>query len=296
MRRRGMSTGAIDAALQAENLARCTTPLNSDEVEAIARSVGRYTPDPDDDPSVQATTLELALALVADIMPQLKADPAAIANPRILEALCLIEDTDKGQWIAVEHRIRTSKTVLMTALRGLMRDYRSRLAAAIEPAPAEAVEGEPISLKYPDDWRVRDSGIWHVTTDEGQTVEKRIMPVPLWLTKRLRSIDDGTEKVELKWIRDGGMQRLVCERSSAFTSRKLTELADQGLPVNSESSSKIVRYLSELEAENLDTIPVERCTSPRRLGRRRPLLPRPRRRRLLRPPRPLDGGRVPPER
>jgi hypothetical protein len=45
MRRRGMSVGAIEAALLAENLLRCSPPLGEDEVLQIARSVGRYAPD-----------------------------------------------------------------------------------------------------------------------------------------------------------------------------------------------------------------------------------------------------------
>jgi putative DNA primase/helicase len=46
MRKRGMSHEAITAALQAENINRCDPPLGKDEVEAIARSVGRYAPAP----------------------------------------------------------------------------------------------------------------------------------------------------------------------------------------------------------------------------------------------------------
>jgi putative DNA primase/helicase len=44
MRRRGMSQEAIAAALQAENEERCRPPLEAEEVERIARSVGRYAP------------------------------------------------------------------------------------------------------------------------------------------------------------------------------------------------------------------------------------------------------------
>jgi len=46
MRRRGVSVAAIEAALIAENAERCDPPLPEAEVEAIARSVGRYAPEP----------------------------------------------------------------------------------------------------------------------------------------------------------------------------------------------------------------------------------------------------------
>ena len=44
MRRRGMSQTAIEAALLAENEARCHPPLDDDEVRGIARKMGRYEP------------------------------------------------------------------------------------------------------------------------------------------------------------------------------------------------------------------------------------------------------------
>lgn len=42
MRRRGMTSEAIEAALQQENMARCETPLDAAEVSAIAQSIARY--------------------------------------------------------------------------------------------------------------------------------------------------------------------------------------------------------------------------------------------------------------
>jgi len=47
MRRRGMTQEAIEAALLAENTAKCKPPLLDDEVMAIAASIGRYAPAPD---------------------------------------------------------------------------------------------------------------------------------------------------------------------------------------------------------------------------------------------------------
>ena len=44
MRARGLSAESIEAALLVENAAKCTPPLDDDEVRAIARSIGRYEP------------------------------------------------------------------------------------------------------------------------------------------------------------------------------------------------------------------------------------------------------------
>lgn len=45
-RRIGMSPSAIDAALRVDNQTMCSTPLPEREIASIARSVGRYAPDP----------------------------------------------------------------------------------------------------------------------------------------------------------------------------------------------------------------------------------------------------------
>jgi hypothetical protein len=51
MRRRGMSAEAIAAALHIENQARCEPPLGDEEIAGIAKSVGRYAPAPQRDPT-----------------------------------------------------------------------------------------------------------------------------------------------------------------------------------------------------------------------------------------------------
>lgn len=45
LRRKGLSQGAIFAALKVENLGRCVPPLDETEVETIAKSITRYTPE-----------------------------------------------------------------------------------------------------------------------------------------------------------------------------------------------------------------------------------------------------------
>jgi len=61
MRRRGMGQAAIDAALQAENAAKCQPPLPDAEVRAIAASVSRYAPaQPEEWPEPQSLDRDAA--------------------------------------------------------------------------------------------------------------------------------------------------------------------------------------------------------------------------------------------
>ena len=92
MRRRGMGTEAIAAALLRENASRCAPPLPDEEVNRIARSVSRY--QPEDTSITIAPRKEIAQDwpaeieveayhgiagdLVRTIEPQSEADPVAV--------------------------------------------------------------------------------------------------------------------------------------------------------------------------------------------------------------------------
>ena len=95
MRRRGISPEAIEAALLLENAARCNPPLPSEEVRAIAWSVGRYLPTPVARIAVQTQSTDalhrqwpasleeaawygLAGEFVRIVEPHTEADPAAL--------------------------------------------------------------------------------------------------------------------------------------------------------------------------------------------------------------------------
>jgi hypothetical protein len=78
MRRRGMSPAAISAALMADNIARCQPPLDSDEVEKIARNISGYpteseNPWPDPTPIACTTVEPFSLDLIpSSLRPQVE--------------------------------------------------------------------------------------------------------------------------------------------------------------------------------------------------------------------------------
>jgi len=100
MRRRGMTQEAIEAALLAENTARCDPPLSANEVRKVARSVSRYPSDPNIQPTAGQSSAHAVLLrksedgwprplngaayhgvfgeLVNAVAPHTEADPAAL--------------------------------------------------------------------------------------------------------------------------------------------------------------------------------------------------------------------------
>lgn len=84
---------------------------------------------------------------------------------------------------------------------------------------------------------------------------------PIIITKRLENFDDGTEKIELSFFRDGHWKRLVAPRSSVFNRTSIIKYADSGLPVSSKNAADMVAYLSDYENANLNVIPLVKSIS-----------------------------------
>jgi putative DNA primase/helicase len=113
------------------------------------------------------------------------------------------------------------------------------------------------NLRRPYKWSLNENGIWQ-DTKNGPVCA---CGVPVILTKRLHSMDTGEEKIELGFYRDGKWQYVTAARSIIFNRSGIIQLADKSLPVSSESAKDLVRYLAELERENMNTIPIAKSTN-----------------------------------
>ena len=123
----------------------------------------------------------------------------------------------------------------------------------------EAISGAPVNLRQPEGWLYSDKGISHI--DEKSFEPHLVCRTPIILTQRLKSLDTGDEKIEIAFKRDGEWHRDIFPRSTIFTSRAITVLADLGCTVTSENAKGVVRFLSALEAENIDIIRKSDSTS-----------------------------------
>lgn len=115
------------------------------------------------------------------------------------------------------------------------------------------VEGAPIRLRQPEGWIFSEKGISII--DEKTAMPHVVCRTPLLITRRLRSLETGDEKIEVAFKRDGQWHSVIQPRSVIFQSRSITTLADQGCTVTSENAKYVVRFLEKLEAENIDIIP-----------------------------------------
>lgn len=140
-------------------------------------------------------------------------------------------------------------------------DAADKLRKAIEHAEQididkavipETVKDAPVNLRQPEGWTYSDEGITMI--DEKQYAPIMVCRTPIIITQRLRSMETGEEKIEVAFKRDGHWNRAVYPRSTIFTAKGITLLADLGCTVTSENAKQVVRFLSALEAENIDVI------------------------------------------
>lgn len=123
----------------------------------------------------------------------------------------------------------------------------------------EAISGAPANLRQPEGWIYTDKGISRI--NEKTYSPSLVCRTPIILTQRLKSLDTGEEKIEIAFKRDGEWHKAIFPRSTVFTSRAVTALADLGCTVTSENAKMVVRFLSALEAENIDIITKSDSTS-----------------------------------
>ena len=117
------------------------------------------------------------------------------------------------------------------------------LHGAVEP------EGFSVSLK---------DGIQKTALAFGETVMLLVASEPVVITRKLENVDDGQEKLEITFRRNGKLKSIRIPRSAALNKTQLIRYADSGLPVNSGNAEDMVGYLAAYEAKNNGCIPCVR--------------------------------------
>jgi hypothetical protein len=202
MRKRGMVEASITVALLAENAARCRPPLPESDIRRIAKSVGRYAPDPSSEPTAFVHSL-----------PELLERAATITEPR-----WLVDGLIPGDGIVLLHsQPREYKTLIAQAL----------LIALTTATPAFGLERLQIAEAIPAWYITEEDSWWRVTHRLGQLVagSRCLAPELLHVSAGKGLNLDTTEWQEriIATAREQGYRFVVLDPL-----RSVTETADQG--------------------------------------------------------------------
>lgn len=84
---------------------------------------------------------------------------------------------------------------------------------------------------------------------------------PILPIKRLINAETGTEKIVLAFLKANKWREITVDKGQIATNTKITDLANVGVSVTSETSRYLVKYLSDVENYNIDIIPEYVSTS-----------------------------------
>lgn len=87
---------------------------------------------------------------------------------------------------------------------------------------------------------------------------------PIMPVERIVNIDDNAEKLRLAYRKGFEWRSVVADKEILASASKITTLAKNGIAVNSENAKHLVRFLTDMESLNYDTIPEKKSVG--RLG------------------------------
>ena len=90
--------------------------------------------------------------------------------------------------------------------------------------------------------------------DDEPTMEN-VTSTPLFPIAYYENISEGVHKVQLRFIRNGVVSTVICDREIAANKSKIVSLANAGISVTSNNASKLVQYLADMERFNGNIIP-----------------------------------------
>lgn len=122
----------------------------------------------------------------------------------------------------------------------------------IETSGAVIPQGWDVSMKY---------GVQKILKGNNLDEPAVVCSCPLIISRRFENIDDGTQKVEIKFLNHNHWKTVIAPRSHIFNRTSIIKYADSGIPVSSGNASDIVKYLSDYESANDKCIPFVKSIS-----------------------------------
>lgn len=148
----------------------------------------------------------------------------------------------------------------------LLKAWITRNAQLMKQAGSNntAFTDAPLMLKC-GKWTANDAGVSIAeVTKNGDIIKSVACPHPILPVERLVNIDTDTEKTKLSFFKDMRWREITIDNSVICNKSTITQLADRGVMVTSESAKDLVKYLAEVSSLNMQTIPFYRSIS--RLG------------------------------
>lgn len=185
-------------------------------------------------------------------------DKAQLTSPKLFARICAIEDTAKRQRVESLATFRASD---LSIKREFDKNYRAFMHEQAKRGNGNQEEhytqfpGQPLQLRC-GDWIADEEGVRKfVLLGNGNTKREDASSIPLLPSAIYENQENGTEKIELSFFKNGKWKQILVPRSIVANKTKIIALADDGIEVTSENSSFLVKYISDVVNRNQDTLP-----------------------------------------
>lgn len=192
-------------------------------------------------------------------------DKYQIISHEVFEALFSIKtERDRSHTLAVA-QIRAQELHCIQQFNRLWKEFLSAKAAEhIVSENTTRFPGQPLTLRC-GEWTADINGVHRSKQlPNGNTAPEWASKIPVEPVELLTNVETAQEKIRIAFFKQGRWQHLTCNRSQIANSGRITDLADQGLEVNSTNSKLLVSYLADCVTLNPDI--VEQNQSATHLG------------------------------
>ncbi|MBM4056062.1 MAG: DUF927 domain-containing protein [Planctomycetes bacterium] len=175
---------------------------------------------------------------------------------RVADNLKGIARTVKAiQWPSfMDSKDRKDVTDFFVTLGKTKEDFQ-RLIDTAKEVVSEVKEIGGIKFIEPEGFEVKEDSVIQITYYGNTSVKKPAFYTPLFIVGRAIDVDLGLEDIKIAFKRDSKWKYSWISKHIISDAKKILELSNHGLPVNSSNSRKMIEYLATFEAFNMGIIP-----------------------------------------
>lgn len=190
---------------------------------------------------------------------------SAFDDDMFIDILCTSDTIDKAKYIE-DVRKKCRDVGRIREFDNLLKAWITRNAQLSKQVDSNSTlfTDAPLTLKC-GKWTANDAGVSIAeVTKNGDIIKSVACPHPIIPIERLINIDTDTEKTKIAFFKDMRWREMTIDNSVISNKSTITQLADRGVMVTSESAKDLVKFLAEVSSLNMQTIPFYRSIS--RLG------------------------------
>ena len=109
-------------------------------------------------------------------------------------------------------------------------------------------------------WIASDDGIYQYNSNP-KAPDLLACYHPILPVERFKNLETGEEQIKLAYKRSGRWEEIIVPKTLITSANKIVALSARGVAVTSENARHLVRYLSDIENLNDESIKVQRSTS-----------------------------------